>query len=168
MAVNVLERWWGRIGGAPTRALARRLSFRLPRQSHDGINLVVADPRLESEAVRFFAHTQEALRFAATRAPKGYIELRKDIQSIVLMSEPQTSPYHRFQLAALAPVQIALESDASSYASWLLYVSGLSRGRQRAVDRVEELLLSLNPDERQRVGAWLAAKTGVEEVRRRT
>jgi hypothetical protein len=164
MAVNALARWWGRIGGAPTRALARRLSSRLPSQSYDGINLAIADPRLESEALHFFAHTQEALRSAATRAPKGYAELRKDIRSIVLMAERQTLPYHRFQLAALVPLHVARESDVSSYASWLLYVSGLLRGRQRAMDRAEGLLLSLNPGERQRVRAWLAAETEAEEV----
>jgi hypothetical protein len=161
--MNSLARWWARIVGTPARAFARRLAGRFPRRSYDGIDLVISAAQLERDAERFFARTQEALACAAARAPKSYARLRKDIRSIVLLVHAPRSLYHPLQLAALVPVETALESDSLAYATWLLYVSGLSHSREHALRRTEELLLSLDQDQRREVEAWLSASGEVRE-----
>jgi hypothetical protein len=153
--VNWLRRSWAALVGAPARALARRLSSRFPRASHDGIDLVVGDPRLVEEAEHFFTATVEALRYAAARAPTSYARLRQDVKTIVMRRESAESPYHRFQLAVLVPANVALEADAVAYAAWLLHASGLSRDPQEAAKRTSEILKGMNPDQQDRVRAWL-------------
>jgi hypothetical protein len=155
-AVTPFGRWWARIVGAAPRALARRLSPH-PRSSHDGIDLVTTEPRTAAHADAFFARTAEALAAAAARAPGSYAQLRKDMKSVILWAQPAPSPYHRFQLAALVPPDIALEADTESYAAWLLYTSGLGRGRESALDRAEEFIRALPPDERNHVRGALPA-----------
>jgi len=137
------------------RAFARRLSSRFPRASHDGIDLLIGDPRLVDDAEDFFARTIEALRCAATHAPAAYAGLRKDLSAIVLRSETAGPPYQRFQLAALVPRPVALEADPVAYATWLLYASGLARGTQEADDRASELLRTVESDRREDMEAWL-------------
>jgi len=137
------------------RAFARRLSSRFPRASHDGIDLLIGDPSLVDDAERFFARTIEALRCAATLAPAGYARLRRDLRAIVLRREPEGIPYHRFQLAALVSARVAFDADATAYAAWLLYTSGLSRGTREAEDRASEILRTLDRDRREEVRAWL-------------
>jgi hypothetical protein len=150
-----LGRWWARLAGAPMRAFARRLSSRFPRASHDGIDLLIGDPRLVDDAEDFFARTIDALRCAATRAPAAYARLRKDLRAIVLRGETADPPYQRFQLAVLVPRSIVLETDPVAYAAWLLYASGLARGTQEADDRASKLLQSVESDRRKDVQALL-------------
>ena len=85
--------------------------------------LLIGDPALHGDAARYFALTKEALACAATRAPKSYARLRKDVRSIVLWAGPPRPPYHPLQLALIVPAEVALESDTSSYAAWLLCAS---------------------------------------------
>jgi hypothetical protein len=153
--VNWLRRRWAALVGAPMRALARRLSSRFPRASYDGIELVVGDPLLAEDAEQFFTATIEALRYAAAQAHTSYARLRKDVKTIVIRRESTESPYHRFQLAALVPANVALEADGVAYAAWLLHTSGLSRGPQEARKRTSEILRDLNPDQQDEVRAWL-------------
>jgi hypothetical protein len=153
------SRFWAKVGGAPARALARRLSARLPRRSHDGILLAVWEPELVARAEDFFERTGAALRLAAATASNPYADLKEDLSSIVLWSGRSPSPYHTFQRAALVPINIALESDSAHYAAWLLYVSGLSRSRAEAADRSGDFLRSLRPDSSQQIAAWLSRVT---------
>jgi hypothetical protein len=153
--LNWFSRSWARIIGIPARALTKRLSSQLPNDAHSGIDLIVSDRRLETHAPRFFAHTKEALAIVETRAPKGFTQLSKDVRTIVLFADVPKSSYHSLQLAVLVPSQTALERDTLSYAAWLLYASGLSRGSQEAVARADELLLGLPSHERERIATWL-------------
>ena len=157
--MNTLGRWWAGLTGAPLRAFARRLASRLPRASYDGIDLLIGDPRLAGDAERFFTRTKEALRYAETHAPGAYTRLREDLSSIVLRREQRDAPYHRFQRAALVPVAVGLEADAATYAAWLLYTSGLSRGTAEADDRASELISTLRSDQREDVRARLPPST---------
>ena len=141
--------------GAPMRALARRLSAQLPRASHEGLELLVGDVALAQKAEMFFERTKNALNYASVHAPSSYAKLRKEARTIVLRSETTSPPYNRFQLAILVPAQVALEADAPAYAAWLLYASGLSRGRREAAERVSAIERTLDPAERDRVRAWL-------------
>lgn len=150
-------RLWAVIGGAPARALARRLASNLPRDVHDGIEMVARGARPERDAAEFLARTRGALELAASLAPRGYAELRKDVRSIVLWPGSPPSRYHRFQLAVLVPDEVALGSDEVSYAAWLLYASGLAQGDEGGRARARELLASLDVEERERVAGWLAA-----------
>ena len=150
------NRFWAKVVGAPARALARRLSGRLPRRFHDGILLAVWQPELVSRAEEFFERTGAALRLAASVAPNSYADLKRDLSSIVLWSGRLDSPYHSFQRAALVPVKVALESESTQYAAWLLYVSGLSRSRDEATSRSREFLQSFEPNSYQQFAAWLS------------
>jgi len=141
--------------------LANRLSSQLPSDSYDGIALIIGDRSVEAVAGRFCTRTREALACAATRAPQSYARLRKDIRSIVLWRDASRSPYHPIQLAALVPVQTALESDILAYAAWLLYTSGLSHSERQASDRTDEFLRSLDPDQHRLVSDWLFASGGI-------
>ena len=149
-------RWWAQLVGAAARVLARHPSP-FARQSHDGIELLVTEYRPQAEVDAFFARTKEALSAAARLAPGSYARLRADVARIILWPRPAPSPYHRFQQAVLVPVDIALEAEALPYAGWLLYVSGLSRARQTALDRAAELLDALLPAERRRVETLISA-----------
>ena len=142
-------RWWSRVSSAPMRALARRLSRRLPHDSYDGIELVLSGPAFAQQAQAFLDGTREALRFASARAPCSYARFREDIKTIFLVEEDHPSlPYHRFQLAVLVPRSVAL-ADVSVYSTWLLYASGLSRSRDEARDRTSELLDTLDANQRE-------------------
>jgi len=153
------KRLLNRTGGIPARVLMRVMARRYPQQEYDGLRLVVADDRLASSAERFFSRTKEALATAAARAPQAYAKFRKDIHQVLLWGKTQESPYHKFQLAALVPPQIALEADTLCYATWLLYTSGLSENKVEAQARSGEFLASLEHDEGTRVAAWLTSAT---------
>lgn len=142
------------------RALARRLSARLPRASHDGIELLIGDPSLADDAEDFFARTIDALRSAAARAPRAYGSLRKDLSAIVLRRETTGPAYHRFQLAALVSRAVALEADPRAYAVWLLYASGLARSAREADARASEFLETLEADGRDEARALLSRDEG--------
>lgn len=150
------SRWWSRLAGAPARGLMAILSRRVPHQEYDGIRLVVADSWLDPRAERFFARTEEALAAAASGAPRAYAALRQDVEQIVLTLQTNAPPYQRFQLAAVAPVRVALEADIQQYAVWLLHTSAYMHGEQDARARSEEFLESLEPEQRADVSAWLA------------
>ncbi len=155
----IFKRWWNRVAGTPARYLMRIMSRREPQQEYDGIRLIVADFWLAPSAKRFFDRTREALVRAASGAPRAYTEFRKDVQQLLLWSQSEVSPYHRFQLAAVVPPRIALEADTLCYAAWLLHTSGLLHGQDEAQVRSEELLQSLETADRTRVAEWLADVT---------
>jgi len=150
------DRFWAKIVGAPARALARRLSGRLPRRSHDGILLAVWEPELIPRAEEFFERTSAALRLAASVAPNSYANLKRDLSSIVLWSGRLDSRYHAFQRAALVAPKVAFESESSRYAAWLLYVSGLSRSRDEALSRSREFLEATAPVSYQQFAVWVS------------
>lgn len=153
--MNGVGRRWSRIVGAPTRALARRLSARLPRASYDGVDLVVGDPALVHDAERLLDRARTALGYAASQAPSTFARLRQDVKTIVLGAGAAGPPYNRFQLALLVPAEVASEAITPAYAAWLLYASGLSRGTAEARARAEELLVTLDEAERGDVTARL-------------
>jgi hypothetical protein len=132
------------------RALARRLSRQLPQSSYDDISLLIGDSSLAQDAQRFFSQTPEALRYAAEHAPRSYAKFRKDVKTIVLRAEAETTtaPYNPFQLAVLVPANL-IEADASAYSAWLLYVSGLSSGTREAIERASEVLQTIDPEQRE-------------------
>ena len=151
-------RRWSRIVGAPMRALAGRLSARLPRASYDGLDVVVGDPALVHDAGRLLEQARTALGYAASQAPSTFARLRQDVKSIVLgPADAAGAPYNRFQLALLVPREVASEALTPAYAAWLLYASGLSRGTAEARARAEELLRALDETERDDAAAWLPA-----------
>jgi len=131
-----------------------------------GIDLLVVDPQLRPSAESFFERTSEALATAADHAPTAFDELRRDLARVVLWDKGGAT-YNRFQLGALVPPIIALESDSTRYAAWLLYVSGLAHSRRRAWGRAQAILQSLDPDERNEVGRWLESVTAEPEQERR-
>lgn len=141
-------RWWSRIVGAPMRALARRLSRRLPHDSYDGLDLVLSDPSLADQVQPFFANTREALRCASVRAPRGYARFRKDVRTVVLVDDRPAVVYHPFQLAVLVSRSV-VRAEVPVYATWLLHASGLSRSTHEARDRASELLRTLDADQRE-------------------
>jgi hypothetical protein len=151
-----LGRRWAAIVGLPARALAKRLSSRFPTDEYDGIALVVADERSAGQARELLARTREALACAATRAPKSYARLRKDLTRVVLLADEPASVYHPFQFAALVRSSTALDLDQVTFAALLLYASGLSRDREEAIERTEELLLTLGAERRAEIGIRLS------------
>jgi hypothetical protein len=148
--VTRIGRWWSRIAGAPMRALARRLSRRLPHDSYDGVDMVLSDTKLGDCAEPFFANTREALRYASRHAPRSYARFRRDVRAVVLMDNGPAEAYQRFQLAVLVPQSVAL-ADVQAYAAWLLHASGLSEGAREARARASELLGTLDPQQREDV-----------------
>jgi hypothetical protein len=153
------KRLLNRIGGIPARVLMRVMARQYPQKEYGGLRLVVPDDRLAPSAERFFSWTKEALATAAARAPQAYAKFRKDIHQVLLWDKAQEAPYHKFLLAAVVPPQMALEADTLCYATWLLYVSGLSVNKVEAQARSEEFLASLEHDEGTRVAAWLTSAT---------
>jgi len=140
------------------RALARRLSRQLPQTSYNEIRFVVGDDSLARDAPHFFTKTREAIQYAAEHAPYSYSEFRKDVATIVLRPGAIASPYNRFQFAVLVPASI-VGTDASAYAAWLLYASGLSFGTGEADKRTSELLQTLDPEMQERIRALLPRAT---------
>jgi hypothetical protein len=157
-------RWWNMMVGGLARILTRYPTSELPRRQYDCIEMVVLDEMLGARASQFFDRTAGALTDAASLAPKAYSDLCEDVRRIVLSDESFGSPYHRFQLAIMAPQEVALESAGTCYTAWLLYVSGLARGETEARARVSEFMEALDHVERSRVQDWLA---GVFEGRPR-
>jgi hypothetical protein len=153
----ILRSWWARFAGAPARRLMGCLLTRLPHASHSGIRLIVLDRSLATKSDLFFARTSKALDIASERAPDAYAALRRNIQQIVLRerTRPATPSYHWFQLAAVVTPDVALEANVGSYATWLLYASGLSRGVFHAEQCADEFLKTLDPTERRRASEWL-------------
>lgn len=142
------------MAGAPMRAFARHFWRRLPHDSYADVDFVVGDPTLAELAHAFFDCTREALRLSEERAPRSYARFQKDVRAVVLVASPPEVPYQRFQLAVLVPKSVAL-TDAVSYAAWLLYASGLSRGNREAGERASELVSTLDERQRQDVIAQL-------------
>jgi hypothetical protein len=142
------------------RSFARRLSASLPQASHDGLELLVGDVDLVQQAESYFARTKDALSYASAHADRSYAKLREDTRTIVLRRETTDPPYNRFQLALLVPAKVALEADAPTYATWLLYASGLSRGTREAVDRSSPIERTLTSPQRDQLRAWLPPTDG--------
>jgi hypothetical protein len=152
-------RWWNRVTGIPARLLMHAMARREPWREHDRIRVMVADAWLTAHTERFFERTSEALARAAADAPGAYAELREDVRQVLLWGQGGVSSYNRFQLAIVVPPSIALEADAVCYSAWLLHASALLLGPEEAQARAEELLRSLEPDERAWVGGWLTSVT---------
>jgi hypothetical protein len=131
--------------------LARRISSELPRSAYDGIHLMVASTELARCAQHFFSITEEALAIAAARAPGSFARCCRDVEVVVLIPTVPRSVYNRFQLAVLVPVETALTQEPMGYAGWLLYASGLARGKHEAIARADELLRTLDYDHRARI-----------------
>jgi hypothetical protein len=139
------------------RALAGRLSARLPQASYDGVDLVVGDLALAQDAQRLLDRARAALDYAASQDPAAYARLRQDVRTVVLGSTAEGLPYNRFQLAVLVPAEVASEAPTPAYAAWLLYASGLSRGTAEARARADGVLQALAEGERGEALAWLPA-----------
>ncbi len=146
---------WLRFAGLPFRLMLRRLSRGKPRRIVEGIELVVAGAGLEPEAERFFQQTTDALAIAALKAPRAFKEFQHEVKAVLLWRSAQAPPYQRFQLAAIVPPAIGLETDPERYAVWLLYVAGLQHGRAAAQLRAEEFTRDLAERERESLLAWL-------------
>src|SRR5687768_12370549 len=132
------------------RAFARYFWKRLPHDSYTGVDIVIGDATLTDLAEPLFASTREALRLSEERAPESYARFRNDVTAVVLVASPPAVPYQRFQLAVLVPKSVVL-ADATSYAAWLLYASGLSRNKGEAAERASELVSTLDENQRQDV-----------------
>jgi hypothetical protein len=117
--MKFVRRWWYRCTGAPLRAFARYLSAGLLDTTHDGIRLMIGDRTLALDAQRFFAHTKDALRYAAEDLPERYWAFQQQVETIVLTSKTITPAYNPFQLTVLAPVNL-LDVAVPEYAAWLL------------------------------------------------
>jgi hypothetical protein len=163
VGVNRFSRWWARFIGTPARMLAKSLSGQLPNKVYGGVRLTIVSRKLDEHSERFFSQTEEALAIVAARAPNGYAQLRRDVNAIVLLPHEPRLVYNSFQLAVLVPVRMVLERDPLSYGAWLLFASGLSRGKQDAIDRAKELLSTLEPGDRERITAWLSEPDGTSE-----